>query len=70
MIVWNDLEADEKVTVYDKGGQDHKSRRPLRSAGEFTGQEICGRPQLEQIEALRQELGYFVECVYERAGAS
>jgi predicted dehydrogenase len=61
MVVWNDLVADEKLRVYDKGVN-------------ITGQEgvydvlvhyrtgDMWAPQLEQGEALRRELSYFVEC--------
>ena len=35
MLVWNDLEADEKIKVYDKGVQHHVRRESLRVAGEL-----------------------------------
>ena len=35
MLVWNDLEADEKVKVYDKGVQHHQPGRRVRPAGEL-----------------------------------
>jgi len=62
MLVWNDLEADEKVRVYDKG-VDITSREGVyeQLVNYRTGDMWA--PQLEQIEALRKELSYFVECV-------
>ena len=35
MLVWNDLEPDEKIKVYDKGVDDHQGRGRLRPAGEL-----------------------------------
>ena len=35
MLVWNDLEADEKIKIYDKGVQHYQSRRRLQPAGEL-----------------------------------
>lgn len=62
MLVWNDLEADEKVRVYDKG-VDITSREGVyeQLVNYRTGDMWA--PQLEQIEALRKELTYFVECI-------
>jgi predicted dehydrogenase len=62
MLVWNDLEADEKVRVYDKG-VDITSREGVyeQLVNYRTGDMWA--PQLEQIEALRKELNYFVECI-------
>jgi predicted dehydrogenase len=62
MIVWNDLEADEKVKVYDKGVK-ITSREGLYELLVSYRSGDMWSPQLEQVEALRQELGYFVECI-------
>lgn len=62
MLVWNDLASDEKVKIYDKGVQIgtregmYELLVSYRSGGMWA-------PQLEQAEALRQELSYFVDCV-------
>src|SRR5258708_16308363 len=65
MLVWNDLEADEKIKVYDKGvsmstnpGNLHQLLVSYRSGGMWS-------PQLEQIEALRAETSYFLKCIAE-----
>ena len=42
MLVWNDLEADEKIKVYDKGVQHHKPRRRVRPAGELSLRRYVG----------------------------
>jgi predicted dehydrogenase len=64
MVVWNDLEVDEKIKVYDKGvsmanpGGLHKLLVSYRSGDMWA-------PQVEQIEALRAETAYFLQCINE-----
>jgi predicted dehydrogenase len=62
MLVWNDLEADEKVKVYDKG-VDITSREGVYQMLVNYRTGDMWAPQLEQVEALRKELTYFVDCV-------
>jgi predicted dehydrogenase len=62
MLVWNDLEADEKLKVYDKGVQITSREGVYDLLVNYRSGDMWA-PQLEQVEALRQELGYFVECV-------
>lgn len=62
MLVWNDLEADEKVKVYDKG-VDITSREGVYELLVSYRSGDMWAPQLEQVEALRHELSYFVECI-------
>ena len=62
MIVWNDLEADEKVKVYDKGVKITSQEGVYELLVSYRSGDMWS-PQLEQLEALRQELGYFVECI-------
>ncbi len=62
MLVWNDLEADEKLKIYDKG-VDISSREGVYELLVSYRSGDMWSPQLEQGEALRQELEYFVECV-------
>jgi predicted dehydrogenase len=62
MLVWNDLEADEKVKVYDKG-VDVKSQEGIRNLLVSYRSGDMWAPHVEQVEALRLELGYFVECI-------
>ena len=61
MLVWNDLEADEKLKVYDKG---------VQMSGDGVYQLLVSyrsgdmwSPRVEQIEALKMEAAYFVDCV-------
>src|SRR6185437_360010 len=62
MVVWNDLEADEKIKVYDRGVDITNRQGVYRLLVSYRSGDMWA-PQLEQVEALRQELSYFVECV-------
>jgi predicted dehydrogenase len=62
MLVWNDLEADEKLKIYDKG-VDVKSQEGVYNLLISYRSGDMWAPQVEQVEALRLELGYFVECI-------
>jgi len=62
MLVWNDLEADEKIRVYDKGVNITSRDGVYELLVSYRSGDMWA-PQLEQVEALRQELSYFVECI-------
>jgi predicted dehydrogenase len=62
MVVWNDLEADEKVKVYDRGVDITNREGVYELLVNYRSGDMWS-PQLEQVEALRQELSYFVECI-------
>jgi predicted dehydrogenase len=62
MLVWNDLEADEKLKIYDKG-VDVKSQEGLYNLLVSYRSGDMWSPQVEQVEALRLELSYFVDCI-------
>ena len=62
MLVWNDLEADEKLKIYDKGVRITNREGVYDLLVSYRSGDMWA-PQLEQVEALRQELAYFVECV-------
>src|SRR5271165_4418250 len=62
MLVWNDLEADEKVKVYDKGVDITNREGVYELLVNYRSGDMWA-PQLEQVEALRQELAYFVDCI-------
>ena len=58
MLVWNDLEADEKIKIYDKGVQHvDESRANLHHLLVSYRSGDMWAPQVEQIEALRAETG-------------
>jgi predicted dehydrogenase len=62
MLVWNDLEADEKLKVYDKG-VDVKSQEGVYNLLVSYRSGDMWAPHVEQVEALRLELKYFVDCI-------
>src|SRR5580658_9740102 len=62
MLVWNDLEADEKVKVYDKGVHITNSEGIYEMLVNYRAGDMWA-PQLDQVEALRHELSYFVDCI-------
>ncbi|MGH9407501.1 MAG: Gfo/Idh/MocA family protein [Terriglobia bacterium] len=63
MLVWNDLEADEKVRVYDKGVQ-VKSRQGVYELLVSYRSGDMWAPKIEQTEALKIELDYFLDCIF------
>jgi predicted dehydrogenase len=62
MLVWNDLDADEKIKVYDKG-VDIDNRQSVRELLVSYRSGDMWSPKVEQIEALRAETKYFVDCI-------
>jgi predicted dehydrogenase len=62
MLVWNDLEADEKVKVYDKGVDINNRDGVYELLVNYRSGDMWS-PQLEQVEALREELSYFIRCI-------
>jgi predicted dehydrogenase len=62
MLVWNDLVADEKIRVYDKG-VDFTSGEGLRDVLVSYRTGDMWAPQVPQLEALRVELDYFATCL-------
>src|ERR1700674_19592 len=62
MLVWNDLVADEKIRVYDKGVQ-LSSGEGIRDLLVSYRSGDMWAPQIEQGEALHSELGYFADCI-------
>lgn len=62
MLVWNDLEADEKVKIYDKG-VDIETRESVYDLLVSYRSGDAWVPRIAQIEALKAEAEYFVDCV-------
>jgi predicted dehydrogenase len=62
MVVWNDLEADEKVKVYDKGVQITGGQGVYDLLVSYRSGDMWA-PRVEQTEALKAECQYFIECV-------
>jgi predicted dehydrogenase len=62
MLVWNDLEADEKIKIYDKGVNITSREGVYELLVSYRSGDMWA-PQLEQMEALKHELTYFVDCI-------
>jgi len=62
MLVWNDLEADEKIKIYDKGVEVTSQEGLYNLLVNYRSGDMWA-PQIEQVEALRAELKYFVDCI-------
>jgi len=62
MLVWNDLEADEKIKVYDKGVQVQNGHGLYDLLVSYRAGDMWA-PRVEQSEALKVELDYFIDCV-------
>lgn len=62
MLVWNDLEADEKIKIYDKGVQISNGQGVYDLLVSYRSGDVWA-PKCEQTEALKVELQYFVNCI-------
>src|SRR5271165_1474333 len=62
MLVWNDLEADERLKIYDKGVDVKRQEGVYNLLVSYRSGDTWA-PQVEQVEALKLELDYFVECI-------
>jgi predicted dehydrogenase len=62
MLVWNDLEADEKIKIYDKGVQMTSGEGVYQLLVSYRSGDMWA-PRVEQVEALREEAAYFADCI-------
>jgi predicted dehydrogenase len=62
MLMWNDVEADEKIKVYDKGVEITSAEGVREMLVNYRSGDMWS-PQIEQGEALHRELAYFAECI-------
>jgi predicted dehydrogenase len=70
MLVWNDLVADEKIRIYDKGvtknngnGNGHGNGSDVHELLVSYRMGDVWAPRIDQVEALTAETKYFVECI-------
>ncbi len=64
MLVWNDLEPDEKIKVYDKGVEITNGQSVYDLLVSYRSGDVWG-PKVDMTEALTLELGYFMDCILE-----
>jgi predicted dehydrogenase len=62
MLVWNDIEPDEKIKVYDKGVDITNGQGVYDMLVSYRSGDVWA-PRVEQTEALKLEIGYFAECI-------
>jgi len=62
MLVWNDLDSDEKVKVYDKGVDICTKEDVYGLLVNYRSGDMWA-PQVEQVEALKIEMQAFLECI-------
>ena len=63
MLVWNDLEAADIIKVYDKGVQITSQEGLYNLLVSYRSGDMWA-PKVEQVEALREELAHFIECIF------
>jgi predicted dehydrogenase len=62
MLVWNDVEPDEKIKIYDKGVNISSPEGLYNLLVNYRSGDMWA-PQLDRTEALKDELAYFVKCI-------
>ena len=62
MLVWDDLEPEEKIRVYDKGVDITESQGVYDALVSYRSGDVWS-PKLQQAEALKLELEYFADCI-------
>jgi predicted dehydrogenase len=62
MLVWDDTDADEKLKIYDKGVAVTNKEGLYDLLISYRSGDMWA-PRVEQIEALRLESEYFVDCL-------
>jgi predicted dehydrogenase len=62
MVVWNDVEADEKVKVYDKGVDITNGQSVYELLVSYRSGDMYS-PKIDQTEALTAEAKYFINCI-------
>jgi predicted dehydrogenase len=62
MLVWNDIEADEKIKVYDRGVAITSGEARYQTLVSYRTGDMWA-PRVEQVEALKVEAAYFVDCI-------
>ncbi|MCM8761031.1 MAG: Gfo/Idh/MocA family oxidoreductase [Candidatus Omnitrophica bacterium] len=62
MLVWNDLDTDEKIKIYDKGVTVRNREGVYNLLVEYRSGDMWA-PRIDHSEALRTELEYFIDCI-------
>jgi predicted dehydrogenase len=62
MLVWDDLQTDEKIKVYDRGAEVKNKEGVYKLLVDYRSGDMWS-PRVDQTEALKRELIYFAECI-------
>ncbi len=62
MLVWNDLDADQKIRVYDKGVEVANGESLYNILVSYRLGDMWA-PKVDHVEALKLEAEYFVGCI-------
>ncbi len=62
MLVWNDLSADEKIRIYDKGIEVSNREGIYDMLVSYRTGDMWA-PKVDQLEALQMETEYFIQCI-------
>lgn len=62
MVVWDDLESDSKVKIYDNGVEMKTKEGIYRSLVQYRLGDMLA-PRIEPNEALEEETRYFIDCL-------
>ena len=62
MLVWDDLQADEKIKIYDRGVKIPNKQGMYKLLIDYRSGDMWS-PRVEHEEALKRELKYFVDCI-------
>jgi predicted dehydrogenase len=62
MLVWNDLDMEEKIKVYNKGVDVKNEEGLYKLLVDYRSGDMWA-PRVDYTEALKTELEYFVDCI-------
>lgn len=62
MLVWNDVNADEKIKIYDKGVEIKGNQGIYDLLVSYRSGDMWA-PKIEQTEALKLECRHFIDCI-------
>lgn len=64
MLIFDDLEADEKIKIYDRGVEVSSNNKEgvYKTLIEYRTGDMCA-PNIEKVEALKLECEHFVQCI-------
>ena len=62
MLVWDDLQSDEKIKIYDRGVEVNNKEGIYNLLVDYRSGDMWS-PRVDHEEALKRELRYFIDCI-------